>query len=217
MTIAIIVVPAAIIIGYLLYTSIIIRLKYKDTEKSVSLSYAIVAVKIDLTQLRGRLFLLHVPVYRFDLRKTKKKKKAKAEAKTKAKADKERPDKKPKRKKKFGLSDLKLEYLIMAKELMSGIRIRQLQINISGGYREPFYTGKMFAYYCAARGIYPKLMSHINFSPNFSSDKLKLEGKGLVSLRMFYIFKFVFGVLADKVKEKLNNLFVIRRKGASYG
>lgn len=212
MSIAIIVAPAAIIIGYLLYSSIIIRLKYKDTEKSVSASYSIVAVTIDLAQLRGWLSLLYVPVYRFDLRKKKKK-----AAKAAKKAIKEKSDKKAKSKKRFGLSDLKLEYLIMAKELMSGIRIRQLQINISGGYREPFYTGKMFAYYCAARGIYPKLMSHIDFSPNFSSDKLKLEGKGLVSLRMFYIFRFVFGLLADKVKEKLNNLFVIRKKGASYG
>ena len=52
---------------------------------------------------------------------------------------------------------------------------------------------------------------------DFIYVKLNAEGKGLASLKMFYILRFVFGLLADKVKEKLNNLFVIRKKGASYG
>ncbi len=206
MTIAIISGFAAVIIGFLLFASVIIRFRYEDTDRSASLSYTFVKFMFDITHEKVRFFLFRIPIYAFDAKDHRA-----------FEFVKKKLDMKLMWKKKFGLSDLKLEYLIMAKTLMGGIRIRQLQINISGGYREPFYTGKIFAYYCAAKGIYPNLMSHVDFSPDFSSEKLNFEGKGLASLRMFYILRFVFGLLADKAKEKLNNLFVIRKKGASYG
>ena len=103
---------------------------------------------------------------------------------------------------------------------MSGMRIRELSIKIRGGFLEPFYTGKMFAYYCAARGAFPSLMSHVSFQPDFSAEKLEAEGKGLVSLRMYYILRFVFGILVDITKDKVRKLMSvpkIRQRGASYG
>jgi len=209
MTIAIIIICAAAILGYLLITSIVLRFRYLENDKSASLSYACATVMFDIVQKQGRLFLFRIPVYKFKANKEKEKKTDEI--------IKKKLEKKPKRKRRFNLSDLKLEYLRMAKALIGGIRIRELLINISGGYKEPFYTGKMFAYYCAAKGMYPNLMSHLNFSPGFSSEKLNIEGKGLVSIKIFYILRFVCGLLADKVKEKANNFFVIRRKGASYG
>jgi hypothetical protein len=212
MTIVIILIAAAVVIGYLMLASITARFQYETDEKSAVLSYSLLSFNFNIVQKQGRLFLFRIPVYTFTPGKKKKKKEPKVD-----KTVKEKPEKKEKKKKRFKLSDLKIEYLRMAKSLIGGIRIRELLIKISGGYREPFYTGKMYAYYWAAKGMYPNLMSHFHFSPDFSSERLNIEGKGLVSIKMFYIFRLFFGLLADKTKEKLNNLFVIRKKGASYG
>ena len=46
---------------------------------------------------------------------------------------------------------------------------------------------------------------HVDFKPDFSSGSLIFEGKGLVTLRMFYIFRFVCSVLYDKLKQKVGN------------
>ena len=196
MNILIIITGLIILIGYLLYASVNVRFRYEEAGKIVTMSYTAVGITFDITKRTGRLSLAWIPIYRFDLKKKRKKKKKKKEVA--AEIVEKKAEKKVKKKRKFGLSDLKLKYLSMAKALMSGIRIRQLQINISGGYREPFYTGKMFAYYCAARGMYPRLMAHVIFFPDFTSEKLTTEGKGLVSLRMFYIFRFVFGINSGK-------------------
>lgn len=198
---------AAILVltALLLAVAIRVRFLFEKSEKSIYVSYTIIGVLIDIASKRGRLALAGIPIYKFDLKREKKKPVA------------EKPAKKRKKKKRFGLSDLKLEYLGMAKSLIGEIGIEELTVNIRGGFLEPFYTGKMYGYYCAAKGIYPSLMSHIDFTPDFSSSSLEFKGQGVAYIRMYYILKFGFGLLADRLKTKTRELFVIRKRGASYG
>lgn len=201
----IIIAAVLVVIALLLAASVAARVILAETEKTVAVSYAFLGFRADLAVKTGRVYIVGVPLFRFKL--TDKKKKAR----------KEPAKKKEKKKKRFKFSDMKLEHLKMGKGLIGGLKIKELAINIHGGFMEPFYTGKMYAYYWAARGMYPALASHINFRPDFSAGSLTIDGKALVSLRMFYIFRFVCGLLADKIKEKSNKLFGTKKRGASYG
>jgi hypothetical protein len=206
MIILIIVLAILALVAVLLAASVAARVRLAEKEKTVFVAYTLVGFTADLAARTGRISVAGVPFPRFKLT-GKKKKKLKKE-----------PDKKKgKKKKRFKFSDLKIEYLKMAKNLIGGMRIRELEIDVRGGFMEPFYTGKMYAYYWAARGMYPNLISHVSFKPDFSSGSLDIQGKALVSLRMFYIFRFACGLLADKIKEKSNKLFGIRKRGTSYG
>ncbi|UCD94415.1 MAG: hypothetical protein JSU69_11745 [Candidatus Zixiibacteriota bacterium] len=195
----IIILAVLAVIALLLAASVAARVILAETEKTVAVSYTLFGFRADLAVKTGQVSIAGVPLFRFKLT-------GKKETKTKKKPT----EKKEKKKKRFKFSDLKLEYLKMAKGLIGGLRIRELAISIHGGFMEPFYTGKMYAYYWAARGMYPDLISHINFRPDFSAGSLTIDGKALVSLRMFYIFRFACGLLADKIKEKSNKLFGIK-------
>jgi len=48
-------------------------------------------------------------------------------------------------------------------------------LTITGGFGDPFETGKVFGYYAILQGIFPSFMSHITFNPDFSK-KLKRAG-----------------------------------------
>jgi hypothetical protein len=211
MTIAIISALIAILIAVLLIASIRVRARFAEEEKAVSLSYTLLRVRLDFDDLTGRPIIAGFPLPKFSLRRGKKKAAEDKEEKAAKKKEKK------KGKKRFKFSDLKIEYLSMAKSLIGGIRFRELELKIRGGFTEPFYTGKMYGYYWAARGMYPNLMSHVDFKPDFSSGSLKIEGKGLVYLRMFYIFRFVCSFLFEKLKDVVRDWFKIKKRGASYG
>ena len=206
MTILIIILAFLAVFALLLAASVAARVRLAQSEKTVVVSYTVVGFIADLAAKTGRISILGLPLFRINLARKKKKKTVKESAK------KEKP-----KKKRFRFSDMRIEYLRMAKKLIGGMRIKELAINIHGGFTEPFYTGKMYAYYRAARGMYPSLISHIDFRPDFSSGSLTIDGKALVSLKMYYIFRFACGLLADKIKEKSNKLFGIRKRGRSCG
>jgi hypothetical protein len=147
-----------------------------------------------------------------DIRKTDVKKKDKKIKKVK----KEKGPEELKIKKKKG-PDFWFEYLKGARDLVGNIRLEFLNIKIRGGIFDPFYTGKMYAYYWAAKGAFPQLMSHVDFRPDFSSETVQIEGKGVVYLRMYYILKVGFSILAVMIKEKMANLFTFGKRGPSYG
>jgi hypothetical protein len=201
---------AAAILAALISASIKIRVRLVESQKTIAVKYTLFQMNLDLQKKTGHVRIAGIEVFRFELA---------FERKLKEKAKKPRKELPPvgKERKKFYLTDLKVEYLIRAKSLVGNIRIKELMIKLTGGWLEPFYTGKMFAYYCAAKGMYPSLMSHVEFRPDFSSEKMKIEGKGLVCLRMYHILRLIFGLLADKLKEKSHELFKIRRRVTIYG
>jgi hypothetical protein len=206
MVVFIILAVSAILIGYLAVASVKARLVLSEREKTITAAYAVLSFQADIMGRFGRVLIAGIPIHKFKIEGGKIEK-AVMKAVTEKLA----------KEKRLRLSDLKIEHLRAAGRFIGHVRIKELLIKISGGLIEPFYTGKMFAYYCAARGIYPILMSHVHFRPDFSSEKLKFEGKGLASIRMFYIFKVGLGLLADRVKDKSKELFIIRKKGSIHG
>ena len=205
-----IIIAALVVLGFLLLAaSIRIRGVFDQSEKTVHASYMFVGSLFSFPEKRVFISIAGISLFSFPI-KSKKKRKTEIEKET----EKEKPKKDKKR---FGFSDLNIEYLKMAKELIGGTKIRELTIKIRGGFTEPFYTGKMYGYYWAAKGMYPKLMSHVDFKPDFSSGTLIFEGKGLVTLRMFYIFRFVCCLLYDKLKQNFLKKSSIEKKGIDHG
>lgn len=204
-----------IIIGYLLYTPLRLRLWLAETEKYVRFSYSIFGVVLDIGSMKLQFFVGRIRVYTFDVKKAGLKKIDEI-AKKKRKGRKTEKSK-PGKRKRFELPGFWFEYLKGAWNIVGHIRLDHLDIKISGGIFDPFYTGKFFGYYWAARGAFPRLMSHVQFRPDFSSETLQVEGKGVVYLRLYFILKVVLGLLAVMIKEKLTNLFTIRKRGPSYG
>ena len=207
-----------VLLGLLIVSSIKLRLKLDETEKTVRVWYTLLRVEIDLSGQQGKLMLAGIKLRRFPLDSTKtgkaekpaslpkkpKKKKAKLTAK--------------KRRSIFDLlSYLKFKYFRKAGSLLRHIKFHDLMLRISGGFLEPFYTGKMFAYYCALKGACPSVMAPISFQPDFSSGSLRFAGKGLAHIRMYYILEFVCFILADLVKEKIKKMFTNRKKGVEHG
>ena len=207
-----IIIAALVVLGFLLLAaSIRIRGVFDQSEKTVHASYMFVGSLFSFPEKRVFISIAGISLFSFPINSKKKKE---SESEIEKKAEKERP---PKKKKRFRFSDLNIGHLKMAKELIGGTKIRELAIKIRGGFTEPFYTGKMYGYYWAAKGMYPKLMSHIDFKPDFSSGTLIFEGKGLVTLRMFYIFRFVCCLLYDKLKQNFLKKSSIEKKGIDNG
>ena len=204
MTLYIIIAVLVVLVCLLMAASIRIRGVFDQSEKTVRASYIFVGSRFSIPEKRVFISLGGINLFDFPIKsKEKKEKKEKKEGE--------------KDKKRFRFSDLNIEYLKMAKELIGGTKIRELAIKIRGGFTEPFYTGKMYGYYWAAKGMYPKLMSHVDFKPDFSSGTLIFEGKGLVTLRMFYIFRFVCCLLYDKLKRKFTKKSSREKKGIDHG
>lgn len=195
MTLFIIIAALIILFVLLMAASIRIRARFDESEKMVAASYTFLKTAFDISEKRIYVSAAGIRLFSFPIKSDEKKEK---KAVVPDMAEKEKP-----KKKRFSFSDLNMKYLRMAKALIGGTKIRELAIKIRGGFTEPFYTGKMYGYYWAAKGMYPKLMSHVDFKPDFSSGSLIFEGKGLVTLRMFYILKFVCSLLFDRLKNKI--------------
>jgi len=198
MTLIIIVAALITIAALMLAASIRIRANFDDSEKKIRASYTFVGSDYDILKNQVIVSVAGIRLRSFSLKVGKLMEKAAAKKEKTVESE----NKKPEKKKKFAFSDLKLEYLKMARDLIGGTKIKELAIKIRGGFTEPFYTGKMCGYYWIARGMYPNLMSHVDFRPDFSSGTLSFEGKGLVTLRMYYILRFVCCLLYDRLKQK---------------
>ena len=72
------------------------------------------------------------------------------------------------------------------------------------------------ASYWAAKGMFRRLMSHINFYPDFKVDSLEIKGKGVVSLRVIYILVLVIRLLTIFIKWKIMNKDNAKKKGLAY-
>ncbi|PKK84224.1 MAG: hypothetical protein CVT49_04455 [candidate division Zixibacteria bacterium HGW-Zixibacteria-1] len=194
MTLLVIIAALIILFCLVLAASIRIRAKFDDSEKTVAAAYIFLKSTYDISSKTVMVSAFGIRLFSFPIKSEKKKKEPAPEVE----------EKKKKKRKRFSFSDIDIKYLKMAKALIGGTKIKELAIKIRGGFTEPFYTGKMYGYYWAAKGMYPKLMSHVDFKPDFSSGTLIFEGKGLVTLRMYYIFRFVCSFLYDRLKHKLS-------------
>lgn len=121
------------------------------------------------------------------------------------------------RKSGFVRPKFKWDYAKWLLQLVRRIKIQYLEFDITGGFEDPYYTGQMTAIYWSAKGIAPRIMSHVTFAPDFGANRLAFKGKGLITLRMCYIIILIIRLLADSIKTKIRNLSIMRTKGVSYG
>lgn len=201
-------VALALIIIVLLISSIRFRVRFDETKKSVGVSYMFVRVAADIEKKRGTLYLFAIPVYHFPLRWKRdtidKKRKPDADAKLV----------KPKK----GLlpQGFQLGYLKLVGRLLGRLRTKYLMLTITGGFGDPFETGKMFGYYAILQGIFPSFMSHIKFNPDFSKAGLQFKGRGLIYIRVYHLVIFVVRFLIMRRKSRLGEKNLLKKKGVSY-
>lgn len=207
----------SVILALILYfclSSIKLRFRYDDRARDLRVSYAFIKGRADFVDMAAKIYLAGIKVKSFafaDMISSKPKKKPEEVKKAKKKKGK-RGFAFPK----IGFDEA-LYYLKKGRYLLLKIRINYLNIDISDGFADPYYTGQLFAVYSVLMGVCPRLASHINFRPDFSADSIKVRGKGLVSIRMFYILKVVFIILTNKILEYLKIKPLKYKKGAIYG
>lgn len=203
---------ASLAILYFVFSSIKLRLKFDDSIKCIDLSYTIIRFRLLFNDMTGRIYLSGVRINKFGLLESISRRKSKKKIKE---------DKAIKKKRKFaGLKSIKFgQILYYLKKLyypICRIKIKYLNISISDGFSDPYHTGQLYAVYSTVAGIFPKLMSHINFKPDFSADSIKIRGEGLVKLRICHILLPVLQILADKIFGMVRNPFLSLKKGTSY-
>ncbi len=205
--IILILLAAVILIG-----SIRLRLRFEGNILTAEITFLILKTRLDLSSMILQFYLSGIRVYRTVLGGKKKKKSLK-------KIDSLKFIKGKKKKRKRWLKipkDWRL-YLSKAIWLLKKIRISYLVIKIRGGFADPYYTGNCFAAYTVAGGIAPLVMKHIDFRPDFSAEKLRFAGKGLIYIRIYYIVYVAVYILQRYLSRKFNEWFTIRKKGVSYG
>ncbi|GEM_PF-1186497 len=210
------------IAAYFVFSSIRLRLIFDEPTRLVAASYALVSFVADLQELKGKLRLFGIKIYGIDFRNAIKsgvsrKSKAKSEAERKTIEIPTEKKHKKKTKSKLNLSLISLDYLTAVRRFLGKIRIPHLDIEIRGGFSDPYHTGQAVASYWAAKGIAPGIMSHIRFYPDFDAEKLHIKGKGIVSLRMVHILVLVFRILTIYLKLKVRHKFSYQKKGLAYG
>lgn len=201
------------IVLFLLFSSLKLRLIFNESARFIQLSYTFFAFRLNFNGMIGRFHVAGIGLKEFRIfdGKTSKKKKVAREIKEK--------DKKVKfRRAGFDRAGLHkfVYYLKKSYYLLRKIRVKKLDIIISEGFSDPYYTGLLYAYFSAVGGIFPKLMSHIKFYPNFAADAIKINGEGLVILRIFDILIPVLQILADKIYEHMRLSNLRFRKGTNY-
>ena len=202
------------LILYLCLSSLKLRFRIDDRVKDLKVSYILAGVRIDFKDMAAKIYLAGIRVKSFAFADM-------IASKPEEKAEKAKEVGKKKEKKGFAFTrigfDEVLYYLKKGRYLMTKIRIRYLNIDISDGFADPYYTGQLFAVYSVLMGVCPRLASHISFRPDFSADSIKVRGKGLVAIRMLYILRVVLQILTGKVIEYLKIKQIKAKKGASYG
>ncbi len=199
-------------IVYFGFSSIKLRLKFNDKIKFIDLSYTLLRFRLLFNDKTGRISIAGITIKRFDLLDILTSEKQKDVIKDKI-------VKKKKRKSIWTKSANFNQILYYLKKLsypIRNIKIKYLNIDISDGFSDPYYTGQLYAIYSTLSGIFPKLMSHVNFSPDFSADSIKIRGEGLVKLKICHILLPVLQILADKIFGMVRTPFLRLKKGTSY-
>ena len=196
-----------LLIAIFLASSIRLRFEFNEKTKYASIAYLFLTAFFDIAKQQLSIRLLGITIKKLGFDKEGRP----ATAKQKF------PQKPETRKKWFSWPDLKWVFARWLWQLIRKIRIRHLKLDFAGGFEDPYYTGHATAIYWTARGIAPKIMSHVAFSPDFDANKMTYSGKGLITLRMFYIIKLVVRLLTDMLKTKIRSLSILRTKGVSYG
>lgn len=223
---------------WLVFSSIRLRLEFDEPVRLAVLSYAFLAFRADLKAFMGQARLFGISVYSFGFkdgifRKSQSKKAKKKESKTKIEIKKAGPDKsktpikgkqKDKEKKKsrsgrsFDYLDLiSVKNLQIIKRFIGKFSIDYLNIEIKGGFDDPYRTGQAVASYWAARGMLYPVMKYVHYYPDFDAEKFEFRGKGIVSIRVVHILVLVFSVLAEYLKIKVRQFFRSKKKGLAYG
>ncbi len=195
------------LVAIVLTSPLRLKFEFSDDAEFAALAFLFGTVSFDLPKRH-----LEIRLAGFRIKKIKTGKKAKA-----AKAKKVSIEKPKARKRRFKIPKLKFVYARWALQLLRKIHIRYLNLNIAGGFEDPYHTGNAAAIYWTAKGISPRFMSHITFSPEFSSNCLTFNGKGLITIKMYYIVRLILRLLTDIVGTKIRRFFILRTKGVSYG
>ena len=203
------------VFAWLVLSSVKLRLLYDEPIRRIDISYTVIKFRIDLKDFYGKLYLIGIRIHKFNLRELgKKEKKATKETKPKIK----KKEKKAFWKSVAGFDRSLVSYknLGILRNFIGKIRISYLNVEIKGGFNDPYRTGQAVASYWAAMGMFRRLMSHINFYPDFEADSLEIKGKGVVSLRVIYILVLVIRILTIFVKWKIMNKDNVKKKGLAY-
>lgn len=194
-----------------LASSLRLKFRFDDDIKFAESGFMIFAGQYDHSSKAIKIKLAGLTIKTIDITKTDLISKVPVIKKAKE----EKP--KNKRKKKPSFLKFKLDYIKWAFQLLRKIRIKYLDFDISGGFDDPYYTGNTTAIYWMAKGIAPGFMSHIVFNPNFSADTFVYKGKGLITLKMYYIVKLILRLLTDIIETRIRNIFISKSEGVSYG
>ncbi len=155
--------------------------------------------------MQGTIRLAGINVKTFDLIPRKKPEKVKAV-----------PKEKPAPKRKRGMPKVGWDDFRMLVSFLKKFHVKYLCFTISGGFSDPYETGKYFGIYSALSGAAPGVMKHIAFYPDFASSGLHFEGKGLIYIRLFHIVYFAVKIVVKKRKWILGEPLIVKKKGASY-
>ncbi len=202
----------AAVIFYFALSSIKLHFLFNEKKRLIELSYTLFKFRAELTGFMGKLYIAGICIKAINLKEMK--------SPGKSEPDKEMSAKKESQKKSVRLGFPNMEKIIYYLGKISypirKIRIKRFDIQISDGFSDPYKTGQLYALYSTVRGIFPQLMSHISFRPDFAADNIKIEGEGLVKLRIIFILVPVLQILTDKMKEFIKLPHMKIRKGTSY-
>ncbi|SYZ72679.1 hypothetical protein TRIP_C20794 [Candidatus Zixiibacteriota bacterium] len=179
--------------------------RYDREVKEIFLSYLLLRAVIDFREMNIRISLAGINIKQLDLKGGEKR----------AEVKKEKPEA-PKKKRKFRRPEFGWSDLNLLKSLIEKFHIKYLALNISGGFSDPYETGKYFGIYTAVSGILPKIMRHINFRPDFTTDILHFDGKGLIYVRPYALIFWILKVVIKKRKSLFGESLYLKKKGASY-
>jgi hypothetical protein len=192
----------------LLASSICLKFRYDEKEKWLAVSYIFARFRADFAGKSGIVSLFAIPIKRIQLGKGK--------FAGKEIALESKKEKKSKGGSRGILSAFEWNDIQALGGLFKKIRTKNLRLNISGGFGDPFETAKIFSLYTAIAGIFPLVMSHVNFYPDFSNARLQFEGRGLIYIRVLHLTAFLVRFIYRKRKYFLGSMIVTKKKGVSY-
>jgi len=241
----IIIAVLAIFAAWFIFSSIRLRLVFDEPIRLVEVSYTFARLSADFKEYRARIRLFGIKIFEKDMAELLKsdKKKDRPEKRTKdttgktteellkgklkedIKAEKPDEEKREKQEKKakpkkprsgFDLSLINLKNLKRLKNFIGKINIEHLDLNIEGGFSDPYRTGQLTASYWVVRGMFPALMAHVQYHPDFKIEKFIIRGKGVVSLRGVHILVLVIQLLSAYLISKVRHRFKYQEKGMAY-
>ena len=208
----------ACLLGAAVLSSIKLKFRFDEKVKTAGVSYLLFGGRVDINKGLVSMYVGPIRVKRYRLSELMASIARKKETV---------PDTGDNEKEKAAVSDgrrqreLPLKFdlgdLWRLRNILKRIRLRYLDLRLSGGFADPYRTGQLLAGYMILRGMMPIFMSHIQYSVDFSADSLDFKGKGFVSLRILYILIEVLRLLTDKLSFKSLINFILPKKGATYG